>query len=350
MKKGSPSGGGSQKSKPAKTAKTAAKARRAHGKIAIVRLLEMHAAIEARKYPNCSTFAKQFGIHRATVLEYFTHMRDSMRLPLEFDHKRNGYYFTRPVPFLPKAPITTGEMLGLLIAQRVVKSLDGTPFGTQITAALEKVTAEMTDEVACEWQQIQQSMSFVNGSSVVKFDPVIYEEVNQAVKAGEELEIHYRGLGATSENFRRIRPLHCALLKDGWVVFATYPGVDGDYRTFYISRMKTAKRTGVRFERDPNFTPAKVLAHSIGVYGGKPERVRLRLGPVPAHYLSEHRLHTTQQITSNPDGTAELTMEVAVTPELKREVLSWGEEVEVLEPDSLREGVHASARKILERA
>ena len=53
-------------------------------------------------------------------------MRDRMRLPLEFDRSRNGFYFTRPVPFLPKAPMTTGEMLGLLIAQRVVKNLDGT--------------------------------------------------------------------------------------------------------------------------------------------------------------------------------------------------------------------------------
>ncbi len=40
-----------------------------------------------------------------TIKRDIDFMRDRLELPVEFDSKRNGYYFTRPVPQLPQLPI-----------------------------------------------------------------------------------------------------------------------------------------------------------------------------------------------------------------------------------------------------
>ena len=66
-----------------------------------------------------------------------------------------------------------------------------------------------------------------------------------------------------------------------------------------------------------------IIAHSIGIYGGEePQRLHLRLGPRAARWFGERRFHATQQFTSHANGTAELTMEVAINPELERLILS----------------------------
>jgi predicted DNA-binding transcriptional regulator YafY len=114
--------------------------------------------------------------------------------------------------------------------------------------------------------------------------------------------------------------------------------------------MSELRRTGKRFRRPEDFHPDDLLAHSIGIYGGEePQRLHLRLGPRAARWFGERRFHATQQFTSQPDGTAELTMEVAINPELERLILSWGSQIEVLAPAALRESIWRSAKAVFER-
>jgi len=55
--------------------------------------------------------------------------------------------------------------------------------------------------------------------------------------------------------------------------------------------------------------------------------------------------HPTQKITKTEQGV-ELTMEVAGTTELKTWILGWGDQVEVLEPESLREEIAAEVARV----
>jgi predicted DNA-binding transcriptional regulator YafY len=92
------------------------------------------------------------------------------------------------------------------------------------------------------------------------------------------------------------------------------------------------------------------LAHSIGIYGGdEPQHFHLRLYKNAVRWFGERRIHNTQQFTSQSDGTADLTMEVAINPELERLVLSWGSQADVLAPASLRESIWKEAKAIYER-
>ena len=49
------------------------------------------------------------------------------------------------------------------------------------------------------------------------------------------------------------------------------------------------------------------------------------------------------------DSTGELTMQVAINPELERLVMGWGSRVEVLSPPCLRERVREEAQTISAR-
>ena len=94
------------------------------------------------------------------------------------------------------------------------------------------------------------------------------------------------------------------------------------------------------------------MADSIGIYkGGKAERVRLLAQGFAARLLTERRWHSSQRVKELPgtDGEeVEVTMKVAITPELERWILSWGANARVLEPESLRETIRQTAMAMAE--
>jgi predicted DNA-binding transcriptional regulator YafY len=67
------------------------------------------------------------------------------------------------------------------------------------------------------------------------------------------------------------------------------------------------------------------------------------------HWFGERRFHDTQKFTFGSDGTAELTMHVAINPELERLILGWGAQAEVLSPQRLRASIWKSAVEVMER-
>jgi predicted DNA-binding transcriptional regulator YafY len=164
-------------------------------------------------------------------------------------------------------------------------------------------------------------------------------------------ELLYWKLEAPAPTPKRLQPLHLLCVDSAWYLFAVDPTTPGAApRTYLLSRMSELRRTGKRFRRPKDFHPDDLLAHSIGIYGGEePQRLHLRLGPRAARWFGERRFHATQQFTSQPDGTAELTMEVAINPELERLILSWGSQIEVLAPAALRESIWRSAKAVFER-
>lgn len=76
---------------------------------------------------------------------------------------------------------------------------------------------------------------------------------------------------------------------------------------------------------------------AFGVFlTGKPTTYRLRFGKDFAPYIRERRWHPTQEMRELPDGSLELTFRCDASPEVGAWVQSWGEGVEVLEPEEMR--------------
>jgi len=111
--------------------------------------------------------------------------------------------------------------------------------------------------------------------------------------------------------------------------------------------MRAVRATSTRFRRPANFSIAKVLSGSFGVFeGGKRHRIRLRFDAFAARLVSERIWHESQRLRQSKDGSATLELELGVLQEIERWVLSWGSHVRVLEPKELRERVRKEAEAI----
>jgi predicted DNA-binding transcriptional regulator YafY len=62
----------------------------------------------------------------------------------------------------------------------------------------------------------------------------------------------------------------------------------------------------------------------------------LRFVPQRGNYIKSKPLHPTQRILEDNEGGLTIALDVKINPELLSEILSYGEQVQILRPDILK--------------
>ncbi len=114
-------------------------------------------------------------------------------------------------------------------------------------------------------------------------------------------------------------------------------------RTFLADRITSVVPSQETFAVDPDFSADRYFEGVFGIYRGsgrgKPTEVRLRFDRDAADWATERIWHRSQRVRSLLDGSVEITLRVAPTPDLMGSILSFGRHVEVLSPVALARAV-----------
>ncbi|MFH1858514.1 MAG: WYL domain-containing protein [Candidatus Omnitrophota bacterium] len=89
------------------------------------------------------------------------------------------------------------------------------------------------------------------------------------------------------------------------------------------------------------------MRHSFKVMHDELYSVKVRISPEWARWVGEKTWHESQKAKRNGDGSLELSFRVAGLDEIKRWILSFGPEAQVLEPPNLQELVRKDLVKTL---
>ena len=110
-------------------------------------------------------------------------------------------------------------------------------------------------------------------------------------------------------------------------------------RTLKIERIRAVQILSDRYEIPADFDPGKLLRDAWGIWytEKEPVEVVLRFHPAVAMRVKESRWHHSQQIEEQPDGSLIWRAKIAEPQEMLPWVRGWGADVEVVEPEELRE-------------
>ena len=72
--------------------------------------MRIHQALQQAEYPNCATLARAIEVSTRTIKRDIDFMKCRLKLPVEYDARRYGYYYTRPVDQFPGLPMTEAEV------------------------------------------------------------------------------------------------------------------------------------------------------------------------------------------------------------------------------------------------
>jgi proteasome accessory factor B len=318
-----------------------------HARPPLERMLRIHQAIQAGKFPNATLLARDIEVVTKTIHRDIAFMRERMGLPIEFDVARNGYYYTGEVSSFPSLQLTEGELFALCVAEKALEQYRGTSFEKPLLSALRKMQQSLPDTISINLGELGQAISFRTRAEPI-LDLKTFDALAKAAAERHQLELEYRKAGSTAHEKRIVDPYHLANINGEWFLFA-FDHLRKDIRTFVPARIQSARPTGVTFTRPQGFSLEKRLRDSFGVHHGEGQyEVMLRFMPQVADYIREKRWHDSQQLRELKDGGVELRLRLSSLVEIERWVLSWGGNAKVIQPRELVQSVKQAARKLAE--
>ena len=312
---------------------------------AIERMLRIHHEVKAKHYPNCTTLAREFEVSAKTISRDIEFMRDRMLLPLEYEHVKHGFYYTREVESLPSIDISEGELLALSIARKALDHYKGTPFEKPLKNALNKIAASLPDTITANLTALSESISF-RQSGLSSVDEPLLLQFTKATLEKRAIAFSYRKLGSEKLETRSLKPYHLTNYLGRWYVI----GLDAQraaIRTFLLSRASEPRLSQNTFEVPETFSAEDYLGSSFGIYSPSGEHhVSIRFKSRIAEYVAENTWHPSQTAEYAPDGSLTLSFELGSLVEVASWILSWGDGAEALQPPELRQTIRETARKV----
>src|SRR5207249_2910275 len=114
-------------------------------------------------------------------------------------------------------------------------------------------------------------------------------------------------------------------------------------RIFAVERMRDVALLRRTFTVRPGFDADEYLGKSWGIVQGELVTVKVVFAKSLARYIRERLWHPSQKLRDLPDGRLEMMLQVADTLEVRRWILGYGVQAEVLAPEGLREALRAEA-------
>lgn len=164
----------------------------------------------------------------------------------------------------------------------------------------------------------------------------------EAMTQGCALELIYQKFADTEPYKCFIEPYCVKLHEQRWYLLARKDHRD-HLQVFALDRIQRINILyEVPFTLDPQFDPQAYFAYALGVYAGPElvaEQVLLKVAPFWHKYLVTLPLHSSQRVIDQRSDYSLFAYQLAITPDLINKIVSFGPNLEVLKPDSLRQQV-----------
>ena len=165
--------------------------------------------------------------------------------------------------------------------------------------------------------------------------------ITSAMRDNRQMVIDYEDFFGNTIQGLKVNPYFIRLFKRRWYVMALVMPKKEIHR-FGLDRIKRIEVLTSKFNYPKDFSPLDYYIDYYGVFhDAKPMTIRLKAYREKPHYLRSLPLHHSQrEIESNADYTI-FEYKIAPTYDFIQEILSHGNQLEVLSPDTFRQQIKA---------
>jgi predicted DNA-binding transcriptional regulator YafY len=250
--------------------------------------------------------------------------------------------FKRALPL----KLTLGELAALVMSRHLLSPLGLSVLGPEVASAFDKIQHVLSRDALKVLDQIRDRLGVrPTGAKLQAPAAEHLPKIHQALAERRTLKTRYHSASRDSEDTRAIDPYHLTLHNGGLYLVAHCHLRDAP-RIFAVERMRTVELTARRFDVPASFDAEQYLAGAWGMLRGDLVTVRVIFARALAPYIRERLWHPSQKLRDLADGRVEMTLHVADTLEVRRWILGYGVQAEVVEPAGLREALSVEAEQV----
>lgn len=292
-----------------------------------------------------SLFGGNSGEHicDSTIEKDLFAMRMEHDAPIKYSKLHRGYYYEDPEFTINDIPLTNDDLEAISFAAKTLMQFRDVEMFRQFGSAIDKIAdrVNLSKEEDSE-QYIQFESTYADGGS--EFLPTLLGAIRECVW----VNFDYASFATGELKPRKVIPLLLKQDRNRWYLIS-FDNDKQDFITYALDRIEDLELTSEKASRPDDFDPDNFFKYAVGITSGNdaPEEVLLKTSPIASKYLDSLPLHKSQKIVSMDDDGYTFKLYVSISEELIRSILSYGGEIEVLSPDSLKERVRERAKKIL---
>ena len=284
------------------------------------------------------------GLSDASIDRYLAELRDTYNLKISYNREYNGYELEDSDANLevPSHLFTTQEINALLLIEQIINNLEP-GFLEADTQAVKEHLAKIREKFSGAEVLTTDRIRMINigkRSGSLKH----LTGVTQAVLQGKQITIRYAGRSGNKSRTekmladlsRTLSPQRLTHYRDNWYLDA-WCHTSNDLRSFALERIG---------ELDVHKTARKTLSHdtlnthysrTFGIFGGEVQGVaKLKFTPHRSQWVAEEIWHKNQKGKWLDDGSYQLEIPFGSDLELMGDILKYGDDVVVVEPQELR--------------
>lgn len=308
------------------------------------RMLFIDRKIREKGYPSRRSLAEEWEVSDKTIQRDLDYMRFELNAPLEYSALQRGFFYTEEEYQLPAMNLRESDLFAIYLADKLLGQYEGTPVYDSLKSVFRKIEDSLPQKIAPHSTDEQSRFTVIPPFSTT-IAPEVLATVFDCLRTSTQLEIEYQNPGGTPAQ-RRIDPYHGVRFEGDWYVVG-FCRLREEIRTFSLARIISAKKGSVRFSLPADFDFRQFTGSHFGVHWGKEAvEVRIRFTRRVAAYVRERQWRPSQRIEEQQDGALILSLTVNHLLELKRWILSWGADAQVLAPLSLVEELKNTAEQL----
>ncbi|PKN20005.1 MAG: WYL domain-containing protein [Deltaproteobacteria bacterium HGW-Deltaproteobacteria-6] len=314
-------------------------------KIIYERFLWFHNEIKQNRHPNAQTLATQFEITGKTAQRNIEFMRDRLNAPLRYVPHLRGYEYHDNTWEIPGFWLHEDEIISLVLSYRLASAVPDSSVKTALRTFLNQIIANHAS-ANFSIDELSDKIS-VKNIAYAQTSENIFHGFLEALLRSRPMRIEYYSPHNGQTTTRDILPFHLLNYMGTWHIIA-YCNVKKELRDFVLSRIKTISVCETPVDVHVPATRVKeYIRQTFGIFQGKETmEVCLRFAKDIASWIAEQSWHPAQKAWMEKDGRLSLTIPVADFREIKREILRYGSQVEVVTPAALRKEVKKEIEKM----
>ena len=177
------------------------------------------------------------------------------------------------------------------------------------------------------------------------------DEMYQAIHKKQVIELLYQSFKARTPNIILFHPYLLKEYRNRWFVLGR-KSTKEPLMTLALDRIKEISVAAhIEYTENFEFDADKHFQHVIGVTvdkGKRPQKVHLKVDRKNAPYVITKPFHPSQQVIAKSKTGIEITLNVQLNFELEREILGFGDSIEVISPLSLRNRILSKLKAAVE--
>ena len=163
-----------------------------------------------------------------------------------------------------------------------------------------------------------------------------------AIRKRKCIQILHQKFAADQPSSRLLEPLALKEFQYRWYLVAN-DTKDGKIKSFGLDRMIHVEMTNKKYTYPSNFDANTFFKYSFGIVSGrknvKPAKIVLSFSINLKPYLMTLPLHDSQKLIRDTGTDFLIELELHPTQDLIREIASYGNQVQVIKPESFRNAV-----------